>query len=28
METVAVNFHDAMGESVGRMQLRAGDDAR
>lgn len=28
METVAVNFHDPTGESVGKMDLRAGDDAR
>jgi hypothetical protein len=28
METVAVNFHDPTGESVGKMELRAGDDAR
>jgi len=27
METVAVNFHDATGTSVGRFPLRAGDDA-
>jgi hypothetical protein len=28
METVAVNFHDPSGESVGKMKLKAGDDAR
>lgn len=28
METVAVNFHDADGESVGKIELKAGDDAQ
>lgn len=28
METVAVNFHDENGESVGKFDLRAGDDAQ
>ena len=27
METVAVNFHDGTGSSVGRFPLTAGDDA-
>ena len=27
METVAINFHDADGKSVGKFRLRAGDDA-
>jgi ADP-ribose pyrophosphatase len=27
METVAVNFHDKTGETVGRLPLHAGDDA-
>jgi len=27
METVAVNFHDEQGESVGMLRLQAGDDA-
>lgn len=28
METVAVNFHDDKGESVGKFDLKAGDDAQ
>lgn len=28
METVAVNFHDDNGESVGKIDLKAGDDAQ
>lgn len=28
METVAVNFHDDNGESVGKFDLKAGDDAQ
>ena len=27
METVAVNYHDELGEVFGRFQLKAGDDA-
>lgn len=27
METIAINFHDSSGESVGRFKLNAGDDA-
>lgn len=27
METVAVNFHDDSGESAGKIELTAGDDA-
>ena len=27
METVAVNFHDECGDSVGKFALKAGDDA-
>lgn len=27
METVAVNFHDESGESVGKLNFEAGDDA-
>lgn len=28
METIAVNFHDEIGEFVGKFQLKAGDDAK
>lgn len=28
METVAVNFHDEDGKSVGKFDLKAGDDAQ
>lgn len=28
METVAVNFHDESGDSVGKFPLQAGDDAK
>jgi len=28
METVAIHFHDETGEKVGKMQLKAGDDAK
>lgn len=28
METVAFNFHDEAGESVGKLELKAGDDAK
>lgn len=28
METVAVNFHDGTGETVGKIDLKAGDDAQ
>lgn len=28
METVAVNFHDETGETLGKIALKAGDDAK
>jgi ADP-ribose pyrophosphatase len=28
METVVYNFHDESGETVGKLDLRAGDDAK
>ena len=28
METVVMSFHDSTGDSVGKLKLKAGDDAK